>query len=377
LIDSDCPGDGPGPECLPGAFGVTSGERAQATFKVTLQQPKPFKEDPLLPTLKDIRDNAAINDNTKSKLDTVIDKIEISVLDKFWIDDLTLNEADGQTVFQEEEAAAKELATILALPPNGQVPLETNQDVLDLLREMLELIETDDRILSEQAIVDADNEGSPAGGGSCLANAINEMVKAENSLILLDFENAINFREAAWVFAQLESIGRTCDPPGAPPPPPPAPLGDVITEDVDGDILIVATQTVTITNSATISGSIKVEGGTLIVTDGVTIEGKIEGFDGATVTIQDSSVVKGDVLVSGSGSILELIDSTVEGKVVTTETDSVIVTNNTVDSDILSDKDGDVTITGNTVGGKIEIKETNSCTQSGNGSPPDGNSGCP
>ena len=186
-------------------------------------------------------------------------------------------------------------------------------------------------------------------------------------LALEDFKAAIQHREGAWSLAQEEIAGVFCS------------AGGVFTvdENVDGDIIISAGQTVII-DDVTITGKVVVEGGTVTITNGAIIQSGVEGKDGASVTIEDGTIVNGDVVISGSGSSL-IITAGVEvtGKVQTNEISEVSLTGVTVGSDIVSDKDADVTITGNIVSGNVLIKDpTGTCTDSGQDSPPP-NPGCP
>jgi len=356
-----------------------------ATGKIILQLPKPFKgfdeqgnplPDTLIPLLQDIIDNAQIIDNTKSKLGTVIEKIQASLDPKYWIDTVELDaDESGQTVFQEEEAAAKELATLLGFPPGSGIEVtETNQAVLTELREIIALIETDDRVLAETAIELAIiQEGE---GGSCQANANIEMANAENSLLLLDFENAINFREAAWVWAQHDLAGEPCDPIGSAPPPPapvpePEPPGEIPGEVIiggteSGDRTINAGESLTLLDGVIFNGNIMVNGGTLIVSDS-TVNGKIDAAtEMSSVTIIDGSIISDEVIVAKSGSTLVLIESTVGKDVKTTELFSLrVIDNILIGGDLISDKDEIVEADGNTnVGGKIEITDAGSCSGS-------------
>jgi len=350
---------------------MTSPLDAQATMKIkAVKNPKNFKNEVILPELQAIRDTAMINDNTKSKLDTIIEKITASLTDEYWDGDNKLDPEKGQTVFQEEKAGAKELASLVGLPPSsGIVPTETNTDVLTELRDAAGMVEGVDRVLAQNAI----DEASP--GGSCVANANIEMQIAENSLLLLDGENAINAREAAWVWAQEELAGRTCDPIGAAPPAPepapePEPLPDPASTVIDGssldpiftgDITVNIGESLSLINGAEVIGNIVLKGGTLVVS-GSTVTGNIDASEGSSVSIIDGSVVTQNLSVKQSGGILVLLDSLVDLNVLTQELDSLQVIGSTINQDLISDKDTTVELSGNTVVGKIEIKEAGSCT---------------
>ena len=369
---------------------MPGGENTEATLKIkVIKNPRNFKNEVILPELQAIRDTAVINDNTKSKLDTIIEKITHSLTIEFWNGDNKLVPETGQTVFQDEEAAAKELATLVGLPPSaGNAPTETNTDVLTELRDAAGMIDGVDRVLAQNAI----DEASP--GGICVANANIEMQIAENSLLLLDVENAINAREAAWVWAQQELAGLSCDPIGAAPPPPepvpepeslPGPGAEVIDDGVPvtGDRVLNIGESLSIINGGELIGNIMLKGGTLTVSGGSTVTGNIDASEGSSVTITGGSVVTENVLVKQTGGFLILLNSQVDQNVVTQELASVNVIGSTILQDLISDKDGNVVIKDNKVGGKIEIKEPDMCDEDGNtdlpgfGDPPGGNSKCP
>lgn len=149
------------------------------------------------------------------------------------------------------------------------------------------------------------------------------------------------------------------------------PVGEKITEiksDVNNGIVVGPDEIVVISNSATVSGNLQVNGGTLVITDDTTINGNIESF-GGTIKIEGGSTITGNVQikVSGAGGLLEIKDSTLFGNIETKDLDTLIVTNVNLGGNIKSENNKDVSITGNTVNGSIEIKGTlGSCTETGN-----------
>ena len=113
------------------------------------------------------------------------------------------------------------------------------------------------------------------------------------------------------------------------------------------------------------------------MTEGATVDGKIEGSQMASITINGGSTVTKDVIVVEPGSTLTINGSTVQENIKTTEINTVLIEMSTIGKDLVSDKDSIVEITDTMVSGKIEIKDTTvMCTESGN-SADDGNSGCP
>jgi len=322
---------------------------------------------------------------TKENVEVAIDKVKVSFTPKYWIDSVILNPAEsGQSVFQEEEAAVAALLKILVPENTGEPLAEGNAAVLAEVAELIGLIETDDRILAETVIEIATANPTPGADGSCLANANLHMISAENKLLVGDPEGAIDEREMAWLSTQQELDGKTCSPLGSTPPTPPPPAPPVVIEITtnpaeSGDITIIAGQIVVIKNGVTIEGDVKVEGGTLTVTEGSTIKGKIDAKDGATVTVEDGSEIEGDILMSGSGGSLTVTGSTVKGKVSSTEANLVSITSNIkIESDVISDKDVDVEIKDNPdIQGKIEVKDFSGTCDVGNNGAAGGTSGCP
>jgi len=238
LIDSDCPGDGPGSECLPGAFGDTSGERAQATFKVTLEQPKTIKETTYIDLLNDLKGPPNPNDkDTKRDLRKATDHITASIDGALWVDELklisgTVSAVDlrsGTTVFSEEKTAATNLMDILGLPTSGKSTNPVNDETPEFLakvREVLLLFEIVDRIIAENHIEDATDLSGP--NADCVVLAINEMNEGQVDAVEERFDDAIKHRQAAWEFANNELNAITCT--GAPPSVPSDTDGDGISD---------------------------------------------------------------------------------------------------------------------------------------------------
>jgi len=150
-----------------------------------------------------------------------------------------------------------------------------------------------------------------------------------------------------------------------------------ITTDVNGNVSVDSGKTGVIV-SATVTGNVQVDGGVLTITEDSIITGNVEATNGSTVTIEDGSTVQGNVIVSGKDSILVIEDNvSIDGNIETQNVDSVTITGNTVNGNIKSDNDGDVTITGNTVNGNIEIINPSGTCSESNINVSGNNSGCP
>ncbi len=137
-----------------------------------------------------------------------------------------------------------------------------------------------------------------------------------------------------------------------------------------GETLIIRNETVT--------GNVFVDGGTLILTQSSTVNGNIVGSSGAFIVIEGVRNVHGniEIVISGPGSTLEIIDSNVSGSIETNNIDTLTIINSNLNGNILSDGDVTVTITDNTINGNVEIFNPTSCiellnTVNGN------NFGCP
>jgi len=103
----------------------------------------------------------------------------------------------------------------------------------------------------------------------------------------------------------------------------------------------------------------------------------VEVTGGSTVTIEDGSTINGNIIISGAGSVIEIINANIQGNIETQNIDSVTIINSIIDGNVISDNDGVLIITGNTVNGNIEIiNPTVSCSESGN-NVSGNNSGCP
>jgi len=129
---------------------------------------------------------------------------------------------------------------------------------------------------------------------------------------------------------------------------------DPITKDIDDNLEVGEGEIITVSNEATVSGNIIVDGGTIIISDGATVKGNVEAKSGASVSI-GNSFIYGNVKIEDSGSSLELSNNSIKGNVETKEIDSLTVIDNNIDGNIKSENDGSVTISGNTVDGDIEI----------------------
>ena len=114
---------------------------------------------------------------------------------------------------------------------------------------------------------------------------------------------------------------------------------------VAGDLKVEAGEFVLLTT--TVTGDVKVDGGTLIIRDNSTVvSGDVKGKNGATIQIENANV-SGSVKVKNSPS--------------------VTVTGSSIGADIKLRDNGDVTVTNNTIGNDLKIEgTTGSCTSSDN-----------
>jgi len=145
------------------------------------------------------------------------------------------------------------------------------------------------------------------------------------------------------------------------------------------DNLNVGPGEIVIVDGATINGNVSVDGGTLILSQSSTVTGNIEGINGASVIINDDSIVDGniEIVISGSGSTLEITDSNVAGNIETNNIAALTIINSILNGNIYSDNDGTVIITDNIdINGNVEIISPASCTESNN-SVNGNNSHCP
>ncbi len=149
-----------------------------------------------------------------------------------------------------------------------------------------------------------------------------------------------------------------------------------IETDVSDNIVVGPDDVVVISNDATLTGNVEVNGGTLVVTDGSTIIGNIESI-GGTIIIEDGSSLDGNIQiqVSGAGGVLEINGATIDGNIESVGIDTLTIMNSYITGNISSTDDISVTITDNNVGKNITITSPNICTESGNTAKK--NSGCP
>ena len=149
-----------------------------------------------------------------------------------------------------------------------------------------------------------------------------------------------------------------------------------IETDVSDNIVVGPDDVVVISNDATLTGNVEVNGGTLVITEGSTIIGNI-GSTGGTIIIEDGSNLDGNIQiqVSGAGGVLEINDATIDGNIETVGIDTLTITISYITGNVSSTDDISVTITDNDVGKNITITSPNICTESGNTAKK--NSGCP
>ncbi len=136
------------------------------------------------------------------------------------------------------------------------------------------------------------------------------------------------------------------------------PTGDVIDSDTTGKQYVGPDETLTVTNGATVTGKITVDGGTLILEDNCTITGNVKSKNGGTVFI-DSCTVNGKVLVD-TGSLTIQNDSEITKNVNAKNTDFVKINDNpnSFGKNIRVDNGGIVLIDNNHVTENLRIKNT-------------------
>ncbi len=122
--------------------------------------------------------------------------------------------------------------------------------------------------------------------------------------------------------------------------------GQVITANQSGTINVGAGKSVVIKGAITIDGKINVNGGTLLVLDGVTIDGKIEGSNNGCIGVYNNVKVDGKVETSGAKCL--------------------VVSASNVDGKLSSNNDAFVRICNNTIKGKLEVKNPGNCKAGGN-----------
>jgi len=175
--------------------------------------------------------------------------------------------------------------------------------------------------------------------------------------------------------------------------------GEIIDSDTSGKQKVGPGETLTIKNGATLKGDVKVNGGTLNVRVGSTVNGKITSQNGGQLNFQDNCTINGNIKATNSdvlidecsvtghvrikgGSLIITNDSTVNGNVnaknadsvtITDNnsfnknlrvegTDAVIISDNSVDKNLRVKKSVQVTITGNDVSGNLQVKDSSGVT---------------
>jgi len=180
--------------------------------------------------------------------------------------------------------------------------------------------------------------------------------------------------------------------------------GEIIDSDTSGKQKVWPGETLTIKNGATLTGNVKVDGGTLNVRVGSTVNGKITSENGGQLNFQDNCTINGNIKATNSdvlidkcsatghvrtngGSLIITNDSTVNGNVNAKNADSVTITdnnnsfnqhlrvegtdtvtisNNSVDKNLRVKTSGQVTITDNVVGGHLRSFDNSQATITGN-----------
>jgi hypothetical protein len=130
--------------------------------------------------------------------------------------------------------------------------------------------------------------------------------------------------------------------------------GTVIAQDHSGTVTVGPDQSVVITGGATIDGKISVNGGTLLVLDGVIVDGKIEGSNGACVYIEGAGKIDGKIESTG-GVCLTVTNSMIEGKISSNGDVYVRIVGNTIKGKLEVRNNGPCIITSNTVDGKVNV----------------------
>ena len=139
-----------------------------------------------------------------------------------------------------------------------------------------------------------------------------------------------------------------------------------ITSDHKGNLDVLSDATCTIKSGAEVKGNIKVEGGTLVITEASSVDGNLLGGGGASITVEVNSSVDGNVEHKGGSGDLTITDSHVDNNVVTRTVGTVSITGSVIDGNIISRGDGTVEIRDNAVDGNIDTEGGETVTVTGN-----------
>jgi hypothetical protein len=139
----------------------------------------------------------------------------------------------------------------------------------------------------------------------------------------------------------------------------------LINSDVSTNLIVPADEVVIVSGGVTISGNVKISGGTLIVSEGNLIKGNIDSENGGTVVVSGSTV-EGNIKGEGVSTTINQ-DSIIKGNVVLKSEQTVIILDSTIDGNLKVNSAQTVQVTGNMIDDNLEIKNTSgSCTDTGN-----------
>ena len=136
----------------------------------------------------------------------------------------------------------------------------------------------------------------------------------------------------------------------------------VIDTDTTGDQTVNADDMLTITNGATLTGDVTVDGGILTVTDSSKVDGDIKAKNGGSVTITGSSTVNGDV--EANCQSVTITGSTINGNVKAENCDSVNIKDSEIFGDLEIENVNEVDIENGSFT-NIELQANNSISVSG------------
>ena len=134
--------------------------------------------------------------------------------------------------------------------------------------------------------------------------------------------------------------------------------GSVIDTDTVGDQTVGPGEICTIKNGATLTGNIRVDGGTIRVTEASTVVGNIKSKNGGTIEIIGSSTVDGNIKSRNPTNSVTITDATVTGNVrILGATGPVAITGSTLKRNVrVKDGSGSVNISNNSIGANLRVK---------------------
>lgn len=141
--------------------------------------------------------------------------------------------------------------------------------------------------------------------------------------------------------------------------PVPEPEEEVIDEDTTGNQNVGPGEILRVTNGATVTGNITVDGGTLILEDNCTIVGNVESTNGGNVSI-NSCTINGNVKTTDGGTLTITNETTVTKNVNSKNADSVSITHNlnSFEKNVRVDSAAIVDISDNTITENLRVKNS-------------------